>query len=250
LTATVTPLGISIAPITADLAFDFNPAGRSNDSADRLWQQGDYKMTVSPNFDWINGGYKQETDMTGKNIPGTEHFCVKAGTWADIDYKLFANDPRADGTGKAFKFVFKTRNIKKRDTVFMTCLEGTGDDRIGLEMKIENGTIYASGAKLALRSDFSEEDIIEYEFVINPQDVMPIIMTYEDGTPCRALEYSQGDTGTNFKQTSPKTIRIGSSNCDVLIYRMKAYTKALNDQGVLNNFIADARDIDDMISRY
>lgn len=55
---TIEELDINVEPVTAGLVFDFNPSGRSNNDANRLWSYNDITMTVSDNFDWINGGYQ------------------------------------------------------------------------------------------------------------------------------------------------------------------------------------------------
>lgn len=236
LTANIVELGISADPVSGD-SFDFNPIGYSNTSANKLWsytnEQGEtYSMTVSDNFDWINGGYQTDEQQD-------QYFCVKAGTTATINYNLFANDPK--GVGKEFKVIFRTKNIRKRDTSFLKCM----DQGIGLDMKIENATVYDSLG--SLKSNYCEDAIIEYEFNINKFDEMPIIMAYEDGTPAIPREYGQT---SSFKQASPQPIVIGSPDCDVHIYRMKAYPFALRDDEVLANFIADARNPEEMISRY
>ena len=48
---------------------------------------------------------------------GDQYFCVKAGTNAVINYNLFADDPKKNG--KEFKVIFRTKNIRKRDTSLM-----------------------------------------------------------------------------------------------------------------------------------
>jgi hypothetical protein len=55
----VAELGITIEPVVANMAFDFNPAGRSNNDTDRIWSDTTtgVTMSVSDNFDWTNGGY-------------------------------------------------------------------------------------------------------------------------------------------------------------------------------------------------
>lgn len=229
---TVEELKINVSPVTAGLEFDFNPVGYSNSSANRLWSYNDVTMAVSDNFDWVNGGYQIDEN-------GDQYFCVKAGTNAVINYNLFADDPKK--TGKEFKVIFRTKNIRKRDTSFLTCL----NESIGLDMKVENATIYNSGG--LLKSDYCEDTIIEYEFNINKDTDMMIVMSYEDGAPSKPYEYTET---SSFKQSSPQPITIGSEDCDIHIYRMKAYSTSLTDTDIKNNFIADARNADEIIARY
>ena len=232
ITINVEELDIDVSPVTAGLEFDFNPVGYSNSSSDRLWSYNNVSMSVSENFDWVNGGYQIDEK-------GDQYFCIKAGTTATINYNLFADDPKKNG--KEFKTIFRTKNIRKRNTSFLTCLNGG----IGLDMKVENATVYNSGG--SLRSDYCEDTIIEYEFNINKDTDMMIVMSYEDGTPSKPCEYTET---SSFKQSSPQPITIGSVDCDVHIYRMKAYSNSLTDTDIKNNFIADARNADEIIARY
>ena len=232
LNVTIEKLDIDVEPVTAGLVFDFNPSGKSNNDTDRLWSDGDITMTVSDNFDWINGGYQIDDN-------GDQYFCVKSGTSAVINYNLFADDPKKNG--KEFKVIFKTTNIKNRDTSFISCM----NNDIGLDMKVESANIYSSNN--SLYSPYCEEDIIEFEFNINKDTDIPMVLTYEDGVGNRPMIYT---SDASFMQSTPQPITIGSEDCDVYIYRMKAYSTSLSDRGILSNFIADARNAYEMIARY
>ena len=238
LTATVTKLDINVTPVTAGLVFDFNPSGKSNNDADRIWSNDTVSMSVSDNFDWINGGYQYDEN-------GDQYFCIKAGTSAEIDYQLFADDAKKNG--KEFKLVFKTTNVAKPDATFLSCMDNTTDsDHIGIQMDVHEAFIYGQAGKLDL--SYSEEDIIEFEFNIskNTEDI-PMVMGYEDGVSTRPMVY---DDSYNFTQNTPKVISLGSDDCDLHIYRFKVYNTSLTDRGILNNFIADARNAEEMVSRY
>jgi hypothetical protein len=234
-------LGITIEPITANLAFDFNPTGLSNSDENRLWQDSNtnVNMTVSDNFDWSNGGYQIDSD-------GNQYFCIKAGTTATINYNLFARD--ASIYGSEFKCVFKTTNVKKADATFLTCQSDS--TVVGLQMNTHEA--YLKSSIKSLYIPYSEEDVIEFEFNINAldkenPDATAVIMSYEDGVGLRPMIY---DSTHRLYQYESVPITIGSGDCDVHIYRMKAYTTALTDSNILSNFIADARDSDEMIARY
>lgn len=239
---TIIELGITIEPITAGLVFDFNPTGKSNTDKDRLWSysgdNGSYAMTVSDNFDWSNGGYRL-------NENGEPYFCIKAGTTATIDYRMFADD--AKKTGKECKLVFKTTNVQEANAKFLTCIDNTtGSDHIGIEMFAHEVSIYGSAGKLDLQ--YAEDEIIEFEFNINTNtDKVPEICGYEDGVPTRHLVY---DDSFNFTQNTPKVITLGSEKCDLHIYRFKVYNTFLDAKSVLNNFIADARTAEEMLNRH
>ena len=99
---------------------------------------------------------------------------------------------------------------------------------------------------------YSEEDIIEFEYNINTLDLeddsaTSYIMTYEDGVGARPMIYNNSQ---RLYQYAPVPITIGSDDCDVYIYRMKAYSSSLTDSNILSNFIADSLDSDTMIARY
>lgn len=232
---TVEKLDIDVTPVTAGLQFDFNPVGRSNNDTNRLWsysENTDIKMTVSDNFDWENGGYQIDEN-------GDQYFGIKAGTSATISYNLFADDARRNG--KEFKLIFKTDNVSKSDATFLTCQSAN----IGLQMNVHEAYIKSSAKSLYV--PYSEGDIIEWEFNIAKDTDIPIVMSYEDGTPCRPMSYT---SDYSFTQETPVPITIGSPDCDVLIYRMKAYNTSLSSEAILSNFIADARTATEIVARY
>ena len=238
LIAHIEELDIELEPVTAGLVFDFNPTGLSNESANHVWSDGNVSMTVSDNFDWVNGGYQIDEN-------GDSYFCIKAGTSAEIDYQLFADDAKLDG--KEFKLVFKTTNVAKPDAIFLHCMDNTtGTDHVGIKMDVQEANIYGMAGSLQL--PYSEEDIIEFEFNISKDtEAVPMVMGYEDGVSTRPMVY---DSSYSFTQNTPKVISLGSDDCDLHIYRFKVYNTSLTAKGILNNFIADARNAEEMIARY
>ena len=237
-TVVVDELGINATPITAGLAFDFNPVGRSNGSDNRFWTHNGVSLRVSDDFDWTNGGYLP-------NDPDGPCFCIKAGSYATIDYKLFADD--AKKLGKEVKLVFKTKNVANPNAVFLSCIDNTtAQNHIGIQMGVHNANIYGQSGNLELA--YSEEDVIEFEFnIAKSTEAVPMVMGYEDGVPSRPMVYN--DT-FEFKQNTPKEITLGSADCDLYIYRFKVYNTSLTAEEILQNFIADARTTDEMLSRY
>lgn len=240
----VVELGYDISPVVANLAFDFNPVGKSNSDVDKLWQDANtgVTMSVSDNFDWSNGGYQLDSD-------GNQYFCVKAGTTATINYNLFENDLVMED-GAEFKCVFKTTNVGDPDAKFLTCKSGT-DIPVGIEMSVHSANMYAGSTDKFLNIPYSEDDIIEFEININPlseeDDAESFIMAYEDGVGYRPFVY---DASNRLYQQDPVAIVVGSTDCDVHIYRMKAYTSYLSDTEILDNFIADSSSAEEMIARY
>lgn len=243
ITVNVTKLNINVKPVTGGLALDFNPVGYSNNSDDRIWTNGTYKMTVSDNFDWTNGGYQLDDD-------GDQYFCVKAGTRATFDYKLFGTDAKLEG--KEFKLIYRIENVRDISTTWLSSYDG----EIGIHADPHN--TYISSSAQTLMTPLSEEDLIEFEFNINPMGTdpngvayIPMLMTYEDGVALRPMIYSTATGAESFTQSGDKTdITIGSDDCDVHIYRMKCYATNLTDSEILDNFIADAKNAEAMVNRF
>lgn len=242
----IVELGINVEPITAGLAFDFDPTTRSNTSEDRLWRDPNtgVAMSVSDNFDWINGGYKLDDE-------GNQYFCVKAGTRATIDHKLFAQD--ASVYGAEFKLIYRVTNVRKVDTTFLNCL--SGETPVGLRMDAHAAYLMtsATGDK-PLYMPYAENDVMEFEINIDTLDqedaeATSVIMSYEDGVGYRPLIYDSSHRLYQYAADAVPIV-IGSDDCDVHVYRMKAYNTALTDSAILSNFIADARDAETMIARY
>lgn len=232
LTVNVTDLGVVIEPVTTNLMFDFNPSGKTNAGSDRLWTDGQTSMTVSDNFDWVNGGYQLDKD-------GDTYFCVKAGTRATVNYKLFADD--AKKLGKNFKLVFNTANVRDYDATVLSCVQG------GVGLNIQAQKITLTSAQNTMELPTCEDDFMEFEFNILPDSQYKEMVMWLDGIPCKVELYDSSD---NFTQGAPVGITIGSDDCDVLVYRMKTYSMSLSDDEILDNFIADAKNADEMIERY
>lgn len=230
--AEIEELGIDIKPVTTNLAFDFNPSGKHNGSDDWLKINDDLSISVSDNFDTSNGGYQIDVD-------GDTYFCVKAGTTATIPYCLFADD--AKKTGKNFKFVYKATNVKDYDAQVLSCFS----NGIGFQAFAQKAELTSEQNSVSV--SYCEDNYMELEFNTLPDAEYREMVMWLDSIPTRVKIYSESDS---FTQTIPVGITIGSDNCDVWIYRMKSYTMNLTDDEILDNFIADAKNADEMINRY
>jgi len=81
---------------------------------------------------------------------------------------------------------------------------------------------------------YSEEDKIELDININKYDAAAknnFIMSYEDGVPSKVYSYTYGSGGDGLYHDN--TIRIGSNDCDVYIYRLRIYNQSLDTEDIL-----------------
>ena len=215
------------------------------DSIYNSWADEDKNVdiTFSDNFDWINGGLQQETLSDGSK---RNYICVRAGTAMTINYDLFKMaSSTVRNRGKSFKFIFKATNCRDYDAQVLSCY----NQGLGLVMNAQGATLVAGGETLS--TPYCEDSYIEFEFDIWPQEISEYgrryIMFWLDGVPTGIKVYT---TGSNLEQAISVPIVIGSEDCDVNIYMVKAYEKHLNDEEHLNNFIMDSYNADEMMARF
>ena len=236
---TVTSLGYDIAPVTAGLELDLDPAGRSNEQTDRasfgyLDADGvNHPLEFSENFDWVNGGFQTDAD-------GVTAFVVRRGTTVTLDRGLFDTDCRT--TGRNIKLIFKSENVRNYDAQLMTCKSGN----VGLVVNAQQATVTSQLETMTV--PYYEGRKIEMDVCIEAENEHSMAWIDMKAIPsCPPVKYGSTDT---WGQTSPAKLVIGSEDADVWLYRLKLYGNSLNRYEVLDNFIADCADPAEMVARY
>ena len=200
-------------------------------------------ITFSQNFDWVNGGLHTETDEDGHL---RQFFVVRAGTTATFNYNLFgqAYDPKQ--YGKSFKFIFKAVNCRTYDANVLTCMDSAnGNNGVGLIMTANEATL--TTANNSIKTYYCKDSYIEFETNIHPSSEYRYLQFWMDGSHDISKLYDAGDS---MQQVTPVGITVGSPNCDVYIYMIKAYPTYLTNNNELSNFIMDAPNAYEMVSRY
>lgn len=239
-------IGYEIEPITTDLIMDLDPTGHSNTEANR--ENFGYKdangsnhaLTFSNNFDWINGGFQKDEE-------GVTAFVVKRGTSVTFDRSLFlaADNTNGElgraGTGKHISFIFKTVNVTDYDTQ----IAHSFDSGVGIRLFAHNASFQAGNT---IECPYCEKKKIEMSLNIDP--TKSSMKFWLAGTPAKGTTFLTGNIKTQFVQGTPDAFTIGSDDCDVWVYRFKMYKAYLLDSEIMQNFIADCRNVKEMLARY
>lgn len=218
-------------------AFKFKASEFASNNAIQNWTSNEVTATFSDNFDWVNGGLKAELDEKGNT---RQYVCVRAGTTMTINYPLFQQN--ATYKGKTFKFIFKATSCRDYDAQVLNCYDP--NFKIGLQMFAQQTIL--NGTANSLTIPYCEDSYIEFEFdITETHQVKRYITPWLDGVPTALKQYSENEQFMHNRE-----IVIGSPDCDVYVYLIKAYERHLTDEGHLQNFIADAPNAQEMLDRF
>ena len=249
LNLTVNAININNAEVPS-YAFKLKASDFASNNALKDWyydgsDQINTKLQFSNNFDWINGGLQTEVD---ENYQLRQYIRVKSGTTMTIPYKMFAEDPRA--TGSNFKIIFKIDKCRDYDAVALTNVA----DNVGIEIGAHKATF--SSSTTSISTQYGEEEYTELEFEVYKakendgitDTVDPFMLAWIDGVMTTARPYGSGSF--THQLNNQRNIVIGSNNCDICVYLVKYYNKALSRDEHVINFIADAPNAVEMKKRY
>ncbi len=237
-TVKVASLGYNINPVTEGLVLDIDPTGHSNNETARaefgyVDAEGvNHPFTYSENFDWNNGGFQIDDN-------GVTAFVIKRGTYISADRSLFSDN--ATNTGKEIKLIFKAVNVRDYDAEIMSCVSG----KIGLQLQAQQAVL--SSELKSVTIPYCEGQQIEMDINIESANENRLAVVWLRGVPSRGFSYTASD---NWAQANPEILKIGSKDCDVWLYRFKMYGNSLTRYEILDNFIADCGDTEEMVARY
>ena len=237
-TMTVTGLGYDIHPVTAGLVMDLDPAGHTNAEVGRAnfgYKDGsntNHPLIFSQNFDWTHGGFQVDSD-------GVTAFVVKRGTSVTFDRSLFSDNAKTNG--KNIKLIYKSTNVRDYDAELMSCMSGD----IGIRLQAQTALL---GSDLdSISVPYTEDRKIEMDINIEPTSDHRFAMICLKGIPSRTMVYSETDS---WQQASASLLTIAPTECDVWLYRLKLYDHSLSRYDIMDNYIADCSDTEEMIARY
>ncbi len=226
---TVEALVSPVEEVTEGLALKLDPSAMTDLAS---WSHGDAHLTLSENFDTVNGGLKTDAE-------GARGLLVMKGDRATINFNAFGDDARK--TGKEIKVIYKVENCSDFDATAVSCMSAG----IGLELRANR--VLCSSKQTKLEMQTCEGWRTELDLNIEPDGENRLMTFWELGAPAKAAIYAEND---DFTQGAPAGITIGSDDCNVWIYLIRCYSSDLTDTELKANFAADGKDGAEITKRH
>lgn len=232
ITLTVNESDIDVHAETQDLALYLSSSGRSNNEADPgTWSYGLCSAEFS-DFLYDSDGWQLDSD-------GNTCLRIRGLARLYIPHQIFAND--FTRTGKTIEFEFATSGTFDAGTAVISCISGG----IGFVVTPQRATLYS--ALSSVSTVFKEDEHVRISFVINKAGDNRLVLIYINGIVSGCIQYSDLDT---FQQADPVGISIGSNDATIDLYAIRIYDNNLTRYQILDNWIADTQNVDEMVDRY
>lgn len=231
-TQTVTESSIQVEAETEALALHLSSYGRNNNEANPgVWENNGVSAEFS-NFNFVSDGWLLDEDnITVLRVTGDARLT--------IPYRIFAYDFRT--TGKTLEFELATREVLNYDAEVLTCYSGGR----GFIITAQQLTMASEQSSLGTR--YKEDEHIRVSIVAEKRSENRLLLCYINGIMSGVVQYPDDD---DFSQASPVGITIGSNECTVDLYNIRAYDNSLTRYQILDNWIADTQNSEERIARY
>ena len=206
--------------------------GRSNNESDpAVWKYGDIEATFT-NFNFVSDGWQKDAD-------GISVLRVAGDARLSIPYKIFASDFRT--SGKTIEFEFSTHDVMNYDANIISCFANNK----GINFTAQEVVLTSEQSHIS--TQYKEDEHVRISFVVQKRSENRLVFVYINGIMSGCVQYPDND---DFSQANPVNISIGSNECALDLYCIRVYDTNLTRTQVLNNWIADSQNIDDMLYRY
>ena len=228
----ISELDIPIAAETNALSLHLNSADRSNNRDDReIWNYGSVAANLN-NFTFVKDGWQLDSD-------GATCLRVSGGARVEIPFNIFTGDFR--NTGKTIEIEFTTRDVLNYDATIISSMNG------GIGLKITAQRAYLESEQIEIMTQYKEDEHVRLSFVVEKKTDHRLILCYINGVLSRSVQYPLQD---NFSQNVPVGITIGSDDCTTDIYSIRVYDNNLTRDQLLDNWIADTQNFEQLVERY
>ena len=245
-------IGIEVVANTASglgikegAALELLSEGRSNSEERRNeWTSGTATTTFE-GVDFSSSGWlKSNLHLMG-------------GAKATVHYKPFERDAKA--TGVSIICELRTTSVRHNDKAVFSCFDAEGHKQgafAGFAV-MPHSVIMPFGGSVQFRSEEGEtitRDLglkmplasgafYQLAIVITPESDRRVVSLYINGVLSKADVY----TDTAFSQRTPQDIVFDSAGAELDVRSLRIYNTALSDDEVLNNYITDRPELDEML---
>ena len=245
-------IGIEVVANTASglgikegAALELLSEGRSNSEESRNeWTSGTTTTTFE-GVDFSSSGW----------IASNLH--LMGGAKAIVHYKPFERDAKA--TGVSIICELRTTSVRHNDKAVFSCFDAEGHKQgafAGFAVMPHSVTMPFGGSvqfrseegetitrDLGLKMPLASGVFYQLAIVITPESDRRVVSLYINGVLSKADVYSD----TAFSQRTPQDIVFDSSGADLDVRSLRIYNTALSDDEVLNNYITDRPELDEML---
>ena len=232
---------LAITDPTDGLTLKLSATGRSNSDVNREEWSYNGIRTLFEGFKWGGDGW----------IDGALRLTGDAR--ATVQFRPLAMPEQNATNAMSFSVRFKVENVTDDDTEIIRCVDGSGT---GFVITAQEARMVSRGGS-TVTTKFATGEVYNIGFVAYPKSGTrstpdeklndSMLYLYVNGILSGAVQRGSGDS---IYQATPQYISMGSGDCTLDVYSMRAYDTYLTDAQMLDAYMLDLGGADELIAKY